>query len=716
MSGIFNDPPAFGGVVNVNIKANKNQPLNLMQGSVPSGIPPDNLPALIQKTITETLIFLNLDVSYVLGTQPISYEVVYGTAPPLTIVADLSPNGTNKYIVEATGLEPGTQYSFQLIATNSAGTTTGKLWDFTTDSVPVPPPTVPPTVPTLISTTPTSITVEFDVAPTGDLQGYGYGGFYGIKEPPNLVYLVSQYAGTIYRGTITGLTPDTSYVFTSTVDDGTVLVESAVSAPFTTSGTPGIPPSSAPTVPAFVSATSTSITVSMDVAGITGDYPITYSFLVGTTTSPATPVTATLTTGTTYEGTATGLTGSTDYYFKSFASNSAGSKISAVSAPFQTVGTPPTPTALTNLAVLTFLAIDDQGMWSVNTSGMPDVGSMILTGAQAGTWSGTDGKAYLNSIRAKADTKLIVSMGGSGMNQFLAQAFPSVQGAVDLCNTIWNVLFGAGSPNTLNWANTAWAGLPNRLFFDGLDIDMEGTIGTGILAGFMEQWIINQATYGGAVGHKILTMAPQSPNTWMTTSPSTSVFTNNMTAVPYSTSDADVEPIATGFLTSDALIAPKYLQHYDYVFVQCYNQGTALYPGGVSFDPQMSQWAYLVMKARQVSSGVNTKLIFGFASTDASPLWNATTDAPALATAINQINVTVSAQIVADGGLACVPTDWCGGFGQWNSPTNIPQITAVYSSGSVLTKALVGNTAMLYANASGNNTTWTNALPLTDSR
>ena len=111
---------------------------------------------------------------------------------------------------------------------------------------------------------------------------------------------------------------------------------------FYTNATPSPPPigtapSSAPTIP-IVSGTptSSSITVTFDIAGITGTAPILYGIYYGTTTSPITPIAATLTSGTIYTATVTGLTPTTTYYFKSVATNAYGTMSSNVSNPIAT--------------------------------------------------------------------------------------------------------------------------------------------------------------------------------------------------------------------------------------------------------------------------------------------------------------------------------------------------------------------------------------------
>jgi len=112
--------------------------------------------------------------------------------------------------------------------------------------------------------------------------------------------------------------------------------------------TSGAAPSAAPTVPAVSGTpTDTSITVTFDVVGITGTPTPTYSIVYGTTATPVTPFAATLVSGTTWQAIVTGLLASTDYYFKSVATNTSGTQTSAVSAAISTASVGPVvaPTA-----------------------------------------------------------------------------------------------------------------------------------------------------------------------------------------------------------------------------------------------------------------------------------------------------------------------------------------------------------------------------------
>jgi hypothetical protein len=389
--------------------------------------------------------------------------------------------------------------------------------------------------------------------------------------------------------------------------------------------------------------------------------------------------------------------------------------------------------------LITFLIKDaTTGIWQVNTSGNADVGSMFLTGTQAGTivsgaGSGLPSQAtsITNMLAFKGlgavysnpgSTPLMISMGGATGN--LGIMMPTVQSAQDLCNSIWNVLFGAASTNPLNWSNAGWGGGSTPLFFDGIDLDWENALGGDVALAFLTQWSANVTAYGGAVGKKYLNMAPQSPNTWYA-SDSSKPWTNGGANIPFTGSQSALSTIAAGFLASPALLAPAQLKVFDNVFLQIYNQ-TGLYltePSGSNtynplFTAQMAQWGYLVMKARR--AGGNTVLTWGVATADAPQIWTQG-DVGILNNAILLINAQVSAQLVAEGGAPCLPTDWGAGFGAWNSPTNILPILYVYGSTSDMRKASLGaQFATLYMSATYPSpaTTWASSgdIPIQDGR
>lgn len=713
-------------------------PFQCGQSNSPSG--PPTAPVL-NGTATPTSIPVSVDITGITGTPAPSYKLYYGTANVGTLFGDMTILG-NSATATVTGLQPSTNYYFKAVATN--GVPTDKA---SAISAPISTSGAAPVAPTgnkaqftpTIASGPTDTTISLAVN-TSSITGIPAPAFsilYGLLPDPTQDPNALTVGFTTSPIAITGLNPNSDYAFVARADNNTAPpFDSNVISSQTLPPGGNVPPSGPPTVPVVKTSampTSSTITMEFDTAGITGSPSVAYSLGYSDSsggTFTFVPATRESSGSTKYSATATQLTDNTPYFFKSKASNGvAPDQLSAVSPPVST--TPLSPTNFTTQLLVTFLIIGTDGTWQINTSGNAGYGTFFLTGTNAGKIISGDGSglpteansiAYLLNAQGLANTKLLVSMGGATGN--LTQMMPTPQAARDLVNTIWNSLFGAASPNTLNWSNAAWGGGATPLFFDGLDLDWEDGVGGDTSFAFVDQWAQNVTTYGGPVGKKYLNMAPQSPNTWVNPgfNNSSSPWTNNLLNIPFTSSTAALSTIAPGFLTSQALAAPEQLKHFDVVFIQCYNQVNQYLtspPGSTTYNPvfttQLAQWAYLVMKARR--AGGNTVLCWGFASTDAlgGTVW-VPTDNAILNQAIDLINAPVSAQLVADGGAACSSADWSQAFGMWNSPTNIAPTTFNFSIGSNWTQATMApGFAVLYASASfpAPDPQWTGAnLPI----
>ena len=581
------------------------------------------------------------------------------------------------------------------------------------------PPSSAPSTP-LLATTPTTtqIVMYFTVAGITGTPKPRYSFLYGTTDNPQTPFPATRASPelSVYIGTFTGLLPNTTYYFKAVASNPEGTLVSAVSAPISTASSGGAnPPSAPPTVPALSGTpTTTSITVTFDAAGITGDAPITFSALVGNSPgSVAAPVPATLVSGTIYRAIATGLNPNVTYYFKSVASNARGQQVSAISAGIQTAPNPPTPVLKTHF-MMTFLAVTN-GVWNVDTGTQPTVGSLILTGANAGNITQGAGQpdqagsvAQLKAWRAQPNCKVLVSLGGAAFN--VTQLIPNAQTARDICNSIWNSLFGANTcPNPLNWSNASWAGGANPFFFDGIDIDWENATPDGVPQAFAQQWASNVTAYGAITGAKILSGAPQSPNAALDV-PSSSpwgYFSAGNLQLPFEWTGADLSTIAPAYLnvTAPAFIS-QYLNIFDELFIQCYNnpaQDLVTSPGVLNpvFVKCLAQWAYIIMLANR-RNGSKAKIMFGFATSSAgvsTPVWVPANEA-ILNTAIQQINTLVSTELAKNGLAQCVPTDWNCGIGFWTSPTANVASSEAYDAQSQLTRAnLSGGTTQLWMEA-----------------
>ena len=242
------------------------------------------------------------------------------------------------YTSTFTGLTASTNYYARSKLSNGTSTVYSAIvGPFTTaggtPGVPSGPPTVP--IPNIVLST--SMSVFFDTAGITGNPLPNYRILWGTSTTPSTVASALLVPGTTTRScSLTGLTPGTTYYFKSVAYNNVGEVDSVVSPGYATPSGSGTAPSKAPTVPAVSGTpTSTSITVSFDVAGITGTPTPAYSVLYGTP-SATISAPAQLTTGTIYSAVVSNLLPGTQYFFKSVASNNAGTISSSSSGPIST--------------------------------------------------------------------------------------------------------------------------------------------------------------------------------------------------------------------------------------------------------------------------------------------------------------------------------------------------------------------------------------------
>lgn len=657
-------------------------------GGVPPAFPPtDPFPT----TITATGITVNFSSQGSSGDPPATYGIYYGAVRPDTFISSVNVFGS-LYVSQVTGLLPGTKYYFQAIAQNPQGFLLSGISEVSTASVPPSPspPSSAPTIPTLVSATQTSLTIQFDVAGITGSPAPSFQGGFG-----STVFPAVQVSGTLYQAVATGLSPNTPIGCFSVAYNESGTVQSS-SVTFSTLPASLTPPSSAPSVPTLVSATTTTITIEFDVAGISGNPTPVYYATQGTTQLPATP-----TSGTKYQATATGLLPGTSYPFTSSATNSQGTKDSA-SASFSTNSAP--PTALQSIFVIDFLLFDGI-QWVIDQQNIPDIGQWFLTGGQAGQIQANTGQSvipYLKSLQAQG-CKILLSFGGGGLTApILATMFANPQNtAASICYAL--LTKGSGT-NPLGFAKTGtpWADFA----FDGIDMDVE--VNTPQPS---DQYAVLQAIHA-LVPSAILTSAPQAPNI---TTPNAFGGNGNGSWYPFPhVYPSDTLANYNTASSTSAFMYPPLLAScgMSYMFVQFYNQGPSWYPGtpGTSFVPALAMWGFLCVKSQAVL-GTGCKIIVGFATNDGNPIWNLATDGPALNSAINAANALITAE---SGFSSVVPSMWLAGWGAWNSPSANSAVGAVYSASGVTN--LPAGATMLYTNNSGSpslNPGWTGPIVVT---
>lgn len=258
--------------------------------------------------------------------------------------------GTGVFTVNATGLQPGTLYRFKAYAINSVGTVyTTPVQTFTTLST---LPTV--TSPTIANLTFSSATLGANVTNAGGgsatilERGFVYSPTAVNGNPvvggPGVIKVTATGTTGAYTSPVTGLTANTGYTFRAFARNSTGTGYSASYAFFTT-----FPPLTV-TSPTAANITDTTATlggtVVSDGATTATGRGVVYS--QNPATAPViggpgvTQVTATGTMGVFTVNTTAPLIPNTNYYFRAYATNSAGTSYSEVSSfrtlPLQLLG------------------------------------------------------------------------------------------------------------------------------------------------------------------------------------------------------------------------------------------------------------------------------------------------------------------------------------------------------------------------------------------
>jgi photosystem II stability/assembly factor-like uncharacterized protein/chitodextrinase len=263
------------------------------------------------------------------GSAIIGYAL---TISPATPGAVINVTGTSALV---TGLANGTNYSFQVYATNAEGDGLSSA-----PSNLVTPMTVPGPPTALVATAGVRSATLGWIAPASTGGGAVIG--YAVQVSPAVVGASVSVTGT--GGAVTGLANATIYTFTVTATNSAGT--SPASAPSDAVTTPDVP--GAPTA-VVATASNASATLSWSAPSSDGGSPLTgYTVVV----APGVPLALFNVTGT--SATVTGLRNGTNYTFQVFATNEVGS--GALSSASNSIAPVPPPSGLAysyNPAVLT---------------------------------------------------------------------------------------------------------------------------------------------------------------------------------------------------------------------------------------------------------------------------------------------------------------------------------------------------------------------------
>ena len=273
------------------------------------------------------------------GSEIISCGFWYSTSEYMNdkLTAEFSGIPDSTFSVTLSGLNNFTTYYYKAFATNEMGTAEGEIMQFST--------VIPPSVTTMAATSlgSASATLNGNVTNNGGTNNTIRGFLYGISED-NLADSITSGTGSgTYSQPITGLTPSTTYYFKAFASNnaGTVYGEVMQFSTIT------------PTIPTVQTNAATSISTSSATLNgnvtATGSDPVTVrGFVYGTSESNlSSNVESGSGTGS-YTKTITGLSHSTTYYYKAYATNAVGTSYGEVKQ-FTTVAIN-APTVQTNAA------------------------------------------------------------------------------------------------------------------------------------------------------------------------------------------------------------------------------------------------------------------------------------------------------------------------------------------------------------------------------
>ncbi len=293
--------------------------INNLGGGVSGPVP--SVTTLEASNITSAGATLSGEVTSDGGEVVLSRGFMYGTNADDLSQNVQSGNGNGSFTANISGLADGTTYYYKAYATSSAGTGYGEVMSFTT--LTIYPPSVQTNSASNITTTGATLSgdVTFDGNTTVTARGFVYG-----TDANNLTQTVTSGSGLgSFTKTLNNLTPNTTYYYKAYATNRLGMSYGEVMS-FTLIAT------YPPTVTTIVASEITTMgaTISGNVTSDGGFAVTERGFIYGTN---ANDLTQTVTSGSgtgDFNKTITGLTASTTYYYKAYATNAVGTSYGEV--------------------------------------------------------------------------------------------------------------------------------------------------------------------------------------------------------------------------------------------------------------------------------------------------------------------------------------------------------------------------------------------------
>ena len=381
---------------------------DLPQLQSPAPVTPTVTNSTGASNITTTAATLNGNLSSDGGAAS-TVSVYWGTTDGGTTAASWSGNvavGTQSvgaFTANLTGLTASTTYYYRCYATNSSGSAWAPASASFTTSAPAPPPVTAAAVTNstgAANITTTAARLNGEVTSTGN-ENPTVHVYWGPADGGTIVAnwahdlnLGVKGAGVFYTD-ITGLTAGATYYYLCMAQNSGGMTWALSSSSFTTSA-PAPPPVTTPTITDSTGASNITTTAATLNGNLTSDggAASTVSVYWGTTDGGTTAASwsGNVAVGTqsvgAFTANLTGLTASTTYYYRCYASNSAGSAWAPTSASFTTSA--PAPPAVTTPTIT-----DSTGASNITATAARLDGELTATGNENPTvhvyWGPADG-------------------------------------------------------------------------------------------------------------------------------------------------------------------------------------------------------------------------------------------------------------------------------------------------------------------------------------